>query len=134
MKEIKTFQYKIIIKFSELNQELENSIYKKLVDTDFLTDFEVINILSFTVKEMFVNGLIVICKLDVISECNCPTIGKILEISDFIEHGDSIIYRSGRIQIISEKPINYIRGNMYKIKIEDKKVISRNILCVGAIV
>lgn len=132
MNEQKTFSHKIIIKFSELNQDLENTIYQKLVNQEFLTDFEVLNILSFNVKEMKVSGIIVICTVDITCECNLPSKGKILEITDFEHHKDTLIYRNSRIQIIVNKP--KIIKPKYTIKIEDFKVISKNILCVASII
>lgn len=134
LKETVTFDHKIVLGFSDLTDELQNKIYSKLSEQDFFnTTFEVINITNFSIKEMMVSGINIICKIIVTAECNNPTIGKIITVDMFETRKNSIIYSSGRIQIIAKLP-NNDRETKYNIRIDAVKIVAKNILCVGTII
>lgn len=133
--EVKSFSQKIIIEFCDLGDDLENKIYKKLIEQDFFnTSFEVLNITQFLVKEMKVNGNVVVCDLKVIAECNVPEVGKVLTIDEYTMCNKSLVYKNGRIQIIFEIPDQASLKPIYKVKIDAYKIFSKNILCVASVV
>lgn len=134
--ETKTFEYKIQCNFSDLTDNFEERIFKKLSEQDFFnTVFDVINIINFKVKEMKVVENFIDCLLKITVVCNNPEIGKIIKINNnFKINKTSLIYSKGRIQIIASLPTNIDIKNEYYIKIESVKTLVKNILCVGTIV
>lgn len=134
LQEIKIFNHSIVISFSDLQEDLENIVYKKLSEQEFYNIFfEVINIINFEIKEMLVSGLTVICDILLTAVCNVPSIGKNITINNFEIKNGNIIYTEGRIQIIAKlnnKPVQ----NEYVLCIEALKIVSKNILCVAILV
>ena len=129
-----TFNHNVVLGFHELTDDIENIIYRKLSEQEFVTKhFEVLNIIAFNVKEMLVSGITVVCDMLITAECNYPRIGKIIKVDNFEIMKDNIIYTNGRIQIISKIPdMNNIKTEYY-LEIQAIKLITKNILCVSTV-
>lgn len=129
-----TFNHNVVIGFHQLTDDIENTIYRKLSEQEFTTkEFEVLNIREFTVKEMLVSGITVVCDVLITAECNSPRIGKIIKVENFEIIKDNIIYTNGRIQIISKLPDPNNIKTEYYLEIQAIKLITKNILCVSTV-
>lgn len=134
IQETKIFSNKVVLCFSDLQDDLETRIYKKLSEQDFYNyEFEVLNIINFSVKDIIVSGLTIICDILITALCNVPSIGKKITIDNFVVRNGNIIFTTGRIQIISKLIPNKPIKNIYTVNIEVVKIVSKSILCVANI-
>jgi len=135
IKETKIFNHKVVLCFSDLQDDLETRIYKKLSELDFYNyEFDILNIINFSVKDMLVSGLTIICEVVITALCNVPAVDKKINIDNFVVRNGNIIFTTGRIQIISKLLKNKVLKNSYTVKIDAVKIVSKSILCVASII